>query len=206
MYLKLAILAGAVAATALPASAQAGYYGYGPGRDGCATERRENQVGGMILGGILGGIAGSNIAASGHRHDGTAVGAVVGGLLGSEMGRGGTRCRTTQYAPPPPPVGYDPYPVNAYPPPLQTEPSYGYPQPGYAPYPDDGYYNTDPDVYVRRDRKRLDDRRGRSYNDDYAGRECVDAEQITRLPDGSVVTRPVEACRTARYGDWRVRD
>jgi hypothetical protein len=205
MHLKLAILAGTLAVGALPASAQAGYYGYGPGRDACAAERRDNQVGGLILGGILGGIAGSNIAASGHRHDGTAVGAVVGGLLGSEIGRGGTRCGTTQYAPPPPPYGADPYPVSNYPPPPPAGPGYGYPSdPGYAPYPDDGYY--DSDVYVNRRGKRLDDRDRRSYNDNYAGRECADAEQITRLPDGSVVTRPVEACRTARYGDWRVRD
>jgi hypothetical protein len=38
------------------------------------------------LGAIIGGALGSNIAASGHRNDGTALGAVVGGAIGNQVG------------------------------------------------------------------------------------------------------------------------
>ena len=115
MRIKLILLIAAVAATATPAVAQ----GYGRN---CAEARQSNQVGGAILGGLLGGIAGSNIAASGRRHDGTAVGAVLGGVLGASIG-GSTRCA-------PPPVQSGPLP----PPPGTYAPGYGG---QYSQYPSD---------------------------------------------------------------------
>lgn len=202
MRLKLAVLAVALAASALPASAQA-YY-----RDPtCQRLRQENQTAGLILGGILGGVLGSNVAARGHRSDGTALGAVVGGLAGSAIG-GGSDCRAAQYGNYPT-AGY---PVNTYPD-LAGAPVYdSYPQPDYYP-PTDSY---DPyDDRARGDQKprykeerRLAARDRYSYrdNDDYAGRECDSAVRITRLPDGSEIREPVEACRDRYYGDWRVRD
>ena len=53
-------------------------------------------------------------------------------------------------------------------------------------------YGDDDDDYIR--------------NDDYAGRDCSDATQITRLPDGTEIRRTVDACRDAYYGGWKVRD
>jgi hypothetical protein len=202
MRLKLALIAVAAASafTALPASAQAGYYGYAPGNAGpspCAAIRKDNQVGGAILGGILGGVLGSNVAARGHRDGGTAVGAVVGGLLGSEIGRGGTNCSAPGYV--------NDYP-RGYAGDLAGGPSYtAYPPVDYAPPPPpiDDYR----DDYPHHDR--IAPRGTYSYNpnnDDYAGRDCDTARQTTRLPDGSVITRPVRVCRDAYYGDWRVRD
>lgn len=204
MRLKLVLLAAAVlGATALPASAQS----YS---QNCRQARGNNQAAGMVLGGILGGVLGSNAAASGHRSDGTALGAVLGGVVGSEIGRGGTNCDPTYYGPntsypASPGYGYGSYNSGYAPPPPLPPVDYGYdPEPGYA-------YETQP--YSRDSSSRKRDRDlypydSRSYNhgDDYAGRDCTEATQITRLPDGTEIRRPVEACRTARYGDWHVRD
>jgi hypothetical protein len=201
-------LGAALGSTAMPAAAQ----GY---RDPCRAERGDNQAAGLILGGILGGVLGSNVAASGHRHDGTALGAVLGGVVGSEIGRNSVNCNAY----------YPAHPSNAaYPPAYgygqQRYPStYGGPR-GYSPAPDYGYYpqpdyryGRNDDGYHRRDMS--SERNDRLYdddyddyieNDDYAGRDCSDATQITRLPDGTEIRRTVDACRDAYYGGWKVRD
>jgi hypothetical protein len=163
----------------MPASAQGGYRS-------CNDARTSNQV---------------------DRHDGTAVGAVLGGLLGAGVGGGSTNCsRPAQGGPLPPPPG-------------TYAPGYGYNDPGYggqyepspsnqgysSGYPDD--YRDDP-YYDDQSSRRVYAGDNRSYNrdDDYAGRDCSRATQITRLPDGTTIRRPVEACRDAYYGDWQVRD
>jgi hypothetical protein len=201
MRLKLVLLAAVVlGATALPASAQS----Y---RENCRQARGNNQAAGLVLGGILGGVLGSNVAASGHRHDGTALGAVLGGVVGSEIGRGSTSCDPTYYGPntsypASPAYGYGSY-NSGYAPPPPVDYSYD-PEPGYA-YEMQPYYRDsssrkhDRDLYPY-------DTRSYKHDDDYAGRDCTEATQITRLPDGTEIRRPVEACRTARYGDWHVRD
>jgi hypothetical protein len=207
MRLKALLLVTALGATALPAYAQ----GY---RDPCRAQRGDNQAAGLILGGILGGVLGSNVAASGHRHDGTALGAVLGGVVGSEIGRGSTDCRTTYY---PPPQDYRsaPYqpPYDNYPSAYGSSRGYEPPPPAdYGYYPETGY-GSDADYdrdYRSRGKHGRDlyagDKRSYKHNDDYAGRDCEKATQITRLPDGTVIRRPVEACRSAYYGDWHVRD
>lgn len=200
MRLKALLLVTALAATALPASAQA----Y---RDSCIEQRGDNQAAGLILGGILGGVLGSNVAASGHRHDGTALGAVLGGAVGSGIGRGSVDCRTAYYGR----DGYPPAPYNNYPSAYGTSPGYA-PPPDYGYYPE-GEYGDESQQRYREKSGRARDRQlyardSRYYNDDesFAGRDCEEATQITRLPDGSEVRRPVEACRDAYYGDWHVKD
>jgi hypothetical protein len=207
MRLKALLLITAVSAAVLPASAQS----Y---RDGCRDQRGDNQAAGLILGGILGGVLGSNVAASGHRHDGTALGAVLGGVVGSEIGRGSVDCRTTYYGSQPQPYSapYSPSPYNSYnySSAYGTSPGY-YPPADYGYDPEPGYVDRSQDVYRE---KSYGERGRRLYGndseyyryEDYAGRDCEEATQITRLPDGTKVVRPVEACRDAYYGDWRVRD
>ena len=210
--LVLSALAASATAMALPASAQ------GVVRS-CQQAKQDNQVGGMILGGILGGVLGSNAAASGHRGDGTAVGAVLGGMVGSGIGGSATRCA-------PPPSGYG---GSGYPSGYNDNPNYGGPYydgyggGGYGPAPVDAYpYDPGAPQYrygqggydgsvVRShddDRYRLDrDGRGAySRDDDYAGTDCSEATQVTRLPNGTEVHREVEVCRDAHYGDWRIKD
>jgi hypothetical protein len=200
-------LGAALGSTAMPAAAQ----GY---RDPCRAARGDNQAAGMILGGILGGVLGSNVAASGHRHDGTALGAVLGGVVGSEIGRSSTNCngyypnQPANTYPQPYPYNQPRYPSNyGGPRPYSSSPDYGYyPQPDYR-------YGRDDDDDYRRDMSsdrndRLYDHDDHDYieNDDYAGRDCSDATQITRLPDGTEIRRTVDACRDAYYGGWKVRD
>lgn len=208
--LMFAALAAGTAATALPAAAQT----YS---QNCQRAKANNQVGGAILGGILGGVLGSNVAASGHRHDGTAVGAVLGGMVGAGVGGKSTNCDPT---PPRDAYGYGPgsdYNRN----PNYGGDGYGYGSAPAGTYPyDPGYsssrYGNDP-YYDDRVRGNLPQGRSgpdlypsgsRAYNDssDYAGSDCSEATQVTRLPDGSEVHRPIEVCRDAYYGDWRVKD
>jgi hypothetical protein len=194
MRIKALLLLSAVAAMAAPTA-------FAQNRS-CQEVRQNNQVGGAIVGGILGGILGSNVAASGHRHDGTAVGAVVGGLLGAGAG-GNVRCA-------PPPQGYNNYGYGAgsdY----NRNPNYGgqhYGDAGYGDrrYGDDPYLDGDmrhngyrPDLY-------RDERRAYMRDSDFAGADCTESIQVTRLPDGSQIRRPVEVCRDAHYGEWRVID
>ncbi|HEY7798232.1 MAG TPA: glycine zipper 2TM domain-containing protein [Hyphomonadaceae bacterium] len=192
------VVGAALGSAAMPAAAQ----GY---RDPCRAARGDNQAAGLILGGILGGVLGSNVAASGHRHDGTALGAVLGGVVGSEIGRSSTNCNAY---PQPYPYNQQRYP-SAYGSSRPYSPSPDY---GYAPPPDYRYGRRD-DEYYRRDMS--SDRNDRLYdddyddyieNDDYAGRDCSDATQITRLPDGTEIRRTVDACRDMYYGGWKVRD
>lgn len=195
--LVLAGAALAAAATALPASAQAGYYGrgYNDGyRDPCVAQKN-NQIGGLIVGGLLGAALGSNIAGRGHRDDGTALGAVVGGVMGSEIGRGSSR----PCAPPPPPAYSTGYPVSGV---YDAPPAYG------RDY-DRDYDNRS--YYPERDERSLAGRDRYPYNgdyrdSDYAGTDCTSAEQVTKLPDGTKISRPVEACREMRYGGWTIKD
>jgi hypothetical protein len=199
----LFLVATIAAATAMPAAAQS----YSRN---CNAAKSQSQVGGAIIGGILGGVLGSNVAASGHRGDGTAVGAVLGGLVGSGIGNGSVNCNAPSYPTPsyspspysPQPYGYGSPPPNMYP----VDP--GYSTSGYGRDDDDYWERGSPSRDNRYYEGRLypDDNRSYNQNDDYAGRDCTQATQITRLPDGTVIRRPVEACRDAHYGDWQVRD
>jgi Glycine zipper len=219
MRIKALLVLSVFAVTALPAIMPAAAQNY-PLRS-CSEAKRDNQVGGAILGGLIGGVLGSNVAASGHRGDGTAVGAVLGGLVGQGIGKDTTHCsqppRTVSgygYAPgstynPNPAYGgsryndygYNPAPAGVYP----YDPGdssyrsgdYGYDR-GYRGdnVPHGGYR---PDLYPS-------DRPSYNQGEDYAGSDCSEATQITRLPDGSEVHRPIEVCRDAYYGDWQIKD
>jgi Glycine zipper 2TM domain len=212
MRFKALILVSAIAATAMPAFAQ----DYGRN---CHQAQSGNQIGGAVIGSIIGGVLGSNVAANGHRDGGTAVGAVLGGLVGSGIGKDSVNCGpNVRYAPgstvnPNPNYGgpsynqygygqpgyaYGPGPANSYP----TSPGYSPPR-----YGDDDWYRDD----SRSSRQMSDDLYGRDdraykRSDDYAGEDCSEAVQITKMPDGSEIRRPIAVCRDAYYGDWQVRD
>lgn len=207
MRIKTAfILTAAALAIALPASAQT----Y---QRNCANTKNSSQVGGAIVGSIIGGVLGNNIATNGHRADGTTVGAVLGGLVGAGVGGSSVRCDAL----PPPAGAYAPGYGNQYgngygyqqqPYGYSRAPARAYPvDPGYSDYGrDEGYYDRDPGPYGHPSSLYGDGYGSYSRNDDYAGRDCSTATQITRLPDGTVIRRPVEACRDAYYGDWQVRN
>jgi hypothetical protein len=129
-----------------------------------------------VLGAVIGGVLGSNIAGHGHRGDGTAVGAGLGALTGAAAGS------STTCAPPPPPPRYGaaPYPANAEP----------YPDDDAlagAPGSSDDDYPPEAGVYDDRGPVRMRHRHARDarvyaegidtykYRDDYAGRDCTTA-------------------------------
>lgn len=194
MRIKIAVLAAgmiASAVAAMPASAQR----HGGYRDSCEGVRSGNQGAGLVLGGLLGGLAGNQIAAKGRRSEGTAVGAILGGVVGSAIGGSRDNCDTYRQNE----VAYpQPYPQPLPPPPA---PVYRDNYPSYDPgYRDDGYYGRDEPSH----RRYSDDSYGRGgYRDsDYVKRECTITPQITKMPDGSKVVRDVEVCREIRAGDW----
>ena len=92
--------------------------------------RRDDGVGGAVIGGVVGGVAGNVIAGRGNRLGGTVLGAGVGALAGTAIDRAEDR-----RAPPPPP-------------PVQRGYGADYPLPGgdVPIAPDDGYYDDAPPV------------------------------------------------------------
>lgn len=101
-------------------------YAYGPGNDAYRyRDRRESGVGGALIGGAVGAVAGSAVAGHGNRLGGALIGGGVGALAGQAIDKAEDRGR---YAPPPPPPGYG----AGYAPP----PGYGA---GYAPPSAAGY-------------------------------------------------------------------
>lgn len=219
MRIKALLVLTAFAATAMPAIMPAAAQTY-PLRT-CSEAKRDNQVGGAILGGLIGGVLGSNVAASGHKGNGTAVGAVLGGLVGQGIGKDTTHCAPQR----PMASGYGYAPGSTY----NPNPAYGgsrYNDYGYNPAPagvypydpGDSSYRSGRDDYDRgypgdnspHDRYRSDlyPSGSGSYTgrDDYAGSDCSEATQVTRMPDGSEIHRPIEVCRDAYYGDWQVKN
>ena len=118
--LKLIAVIAAASAISLPVLAHA------QEQDPCHGRRNEATAGGAVVGGLIGGVLGSNVAARHHRGDGTLAGAVVGGLIGSQVGRSNVKCYDDE--------AYD---------------QQGYAQQGYGP---EGYASQEPHDEGRRQR------------------------------------------------------
>jgi Ni/Co efflux regulator RcnB len=89
-------------------------------------ERRNDGVGGAVVGAVVGGVAGSLIAGHGNRVAGTLIGGGVGAVAGYAIDRSQDRRR--HGAPPPPPPGYydQQQPGVSYAPPREVVQSGGY--------------------------------------------------------------------------------
>lgn len=200
MRLKLACLSILALATTLPAAADHGRgrdydRGYGPDYryEECRNEAKNKQAVGAVVGGLIGGVAGSKVAARNARDEGAVLGAVVGAIAGSQIAKSKADCdsRNDRY-------GY----VND----RRYDDRYS----------QDDFYTNEyyPDVQYSGEAYG----RGVGWNDELAGgphdaynpryrdeRDCREAIQITRLPDGREIRRSVETCRSG-YGDWQIRD
>jgi hypothetical protein len=131
-------LTAATAALAAGAAQAQSYGGYNNGAyyDPCARDKTSRSVVGGLLGAGIGAALGNNIAAGGHRGDGSVLGGVVGGVAGAAIGNNSAACSS----------GSQPY-ANNYNSGYAAAPSGYYdapaPQPYYAPQPQ-AYYAPPP--------------------------------------------------------------
>lgn len=63
------------------------------GNDGRYYCKKDNGTTGLLIGGVVGGLAGNEIAGRGDKLLGTVIGAGAGALLGREIDRSKARCR-----------------------------------------------------------------------------------------------------------------
>ena len=61
-------------------------------REACHDEKKGNEVGGAVLGGIAGAVLGSNVARGGGRTGGAVIGGVGGAALGADIAKNATHC------------------------------------------------------------------------------------------------------------------
>jgi hypothetical protein len=175
--------------TGVAAQAQPYSSGYSaPYYDGCRREANNRGIVGALLGAGIGATVGSQVAARGHRTDGSVLGGALGALGGAAVGSNTAAC-TPGYAPyrsaPPPPVAYN----NGY---------YGYaPPPTVREYGRDDYadrierqrYDRDDDYAYGRGGERfrvVEERRGPDG--------CTLAESPIHMPDGRTQMRFVRVC------------
>ncbi|HEY2358564.1 MAG TPA: glycine zipper 2TM domain-containing protein [Phenylobacterium sp.] len=186
----LAAAAGLLA-LGIAASASAQTYG-GPGYDPCHRDANNRGVTGAIVGGAGGAVIGSQVAANGHRTDGSLLGGVIGALAGAAIGHSSAACDNV---PPPPPV-YREAPPPPPPPPVAYEP---------APR---AYYAPPPPAYAERDAVWVYGRHGmrfRVIEDRVEPDGCTLAESPVYLPDGRVDRRFVRVCPDHR-GRYHIVD
>lgn len=68
------------------------YYSYDYDQRECRAQEKDDKVAGAIIGGVLGAVAGSQLAGDGARTEGSALGAVAGVALGAGIADSNTNC------------------------------------------------------------------------------------------------------------------
>jgi hypothetical protein len=199
--IALAAVTGVMALSA-GATAQAQPYGgsaYGaPYYDQCRRDSNNRGIVGALLGAGIGATVGSQLAARGHRTDGSVLGGALGAFGGAAVGSNSAACRP----------GYQPYnaPRSSY----YDDTPYAENRP-YAPPPGAYEYGRD-DYAARIERNRYDrddpyayGRRGERYRiaqDRRIGADgCTLAESPIHMPDGRTQMRFVRVCQddSGRY-------
>ncbi len=170
-YTKTALIALTAALCAAPAvvHAQDRYDGY------CYMRKHEARTNGAVVGAVAGGVLGGTVANTHNKGVGTVLGAAVGAAVGSNIGADSVKCYNGEYysfergnyAPPPPPEGYETvyyharpdgtyysrveyqtsttfnYDNGGYPPPAPAYQGYA-PQPAYSDAPPPSYSDAPP--------------------------------------------------------------
>ncbi len=95
-------LAAATAALAAGAAQAQSYGAYDNGSyyDPCRRDQSSRSIVGGLVGAGIGAALGNNIAAGGHRGDGSVLGGVVGAVAGSQIGKNSAGCSPTYRAAP----------------------------------------------------------------------------------------------------------
>ena len=198
----LAAVAGVMtlSAVAAPQVAAAQSYGgsaYGGGSyyDPCQRDQGNRSIVGGLVGAALGATLGSQVAARGHRTDGSLLGGALGAVGGAVVGNKTAACQSggASYdaAPPPPPPPQAYYDHDAAPPPPPPPP------PAYY----GSRYDGDDDQWAygpRGQRFRIADR-------PVGADGCTLAESPIYLPDGRVQKRFVRVCQDSS-GRYQVVD
>ncbi|APG63212.1 hypothetical protein LPB140_10930 [Sphingorhabdus lutea] len=86
--------------------------------DGYERCKRDNGIGGAVIGGVIGGVAGNRIAGKGKRLGGTLIGGGLGAIAGSAIDKASQKCEQYRPAPQPqyqPAPQYYPAPQPQYP-------------------------------------------------------------------------------------------
>jgi len=202
-FARVALAAAAgVMTLSTAAAAQAQPYGSSsysaPYYDSCRRDSNNRGIVGALLGAGIGATVGSQVAARGHRTDGSVLGGALGALGGAAVGSNTAACTPgyTSYRsapPPPPPIAYN----NGY---------YGYaPPPAVREYGRDDYADR-----IERNRYDRDDgyaygrggERFRVVEERRVGADgCTLAESPIHMPDGRTQMRFVRVCMdsTGRY-------
>jgi hypothetical protein len=163
-----------------------------PYYDGCRRETNNRGILGALLGAGIGATVGSQIAARGHRTDGSVLGGALGALGGAAVGSNTAAC-TSGSQPYPQPYG------SAAPPPPPVAYNYGYaPPPGVPEYGRDDYaarierqrYDRDDDYAYGPRGERLRVAQDRGVGPD----GCTLAESPIHMPDGRTQMRFVRVC------------
>jgi hypothetical protein len=184
----LAAVTGVMALSAGAASAQpygGGAYGdsyYDP----CRRDSNNRGIVGALLGAGIGATVGSQLAARGHRTDGSVLGGALGAFGGAAVGSNSAACRPGYVQrpyrdgpPPPPPVAYN----ETYAPPPYARDGYA------AGYERNRYDRDDAYAYGRRGE------RFRVVEERRAGPDgCTLAESPIHMPDGRTQMRFVRVC------------
>ena len=188
--------------TAVAAQAQPyGSSGYSaPYYDSCRRDSNNRGIVGALLGAGIGATVGSQVAARGHRTDGSVLGGALGALGGAAVG-GNTAACTPGYAPyrsapPPPPVAYNSGYYGYAPPPSVRE----YGRDDYADRIERNRYDRDDDYAYGRGGERyrvVEERRGADG--------CTLAESPIHMPDGRTQMRFVRVCQDSS-GRYQVVD
>jgi hypothetical protein len=188
--LALAAVTGVMALSA-GATAQAQPYG-GPSNsyyDPCRRDSNNRGIIGALLGAGIGATVGSQLAARGHRTDGSVLGGALGAFGGAAVGSNSAACRSGQSyrdAPPPPSAYNDRY---GYVPPPEVH-EYG--RDDYAERIERGRYDNDDEGYARGPRGE----HFRIVQDNRVGADgCTLAESPIHMPDGRTQMRFVRVCQ-----------
>ena len=192
--IALAAVTGVMALSAGATAQAQPYGGSAPYYDQCRRDANSRGIVGALLGAGIGATVGSQVAARGHRTDGSVLGGALGALGGAAVGSNSAACSPgyTRYPapPPPPPVAYAPPPG----------PEYG--RDDYADRIERNSYDRDDDGYAYgRGGERYRIAEGRRAGAD----GCTLAESPIHMPDGRTQMRFVRVCQDAS-GRYQVVD
>jgi hypothetical protein len=163
---------------------QGSYQGYddAQARKACEDRKTGNTVAGVLVGGVLGAVVGSQVSGHGARTEGSVLGGGAGAIAGGAIGNASTNC---DQPPPPPP---------------RADWRGGDPGPGYA---QDDHYNDgrgyDNGAPPPPPPGGYDERYSQGDGPGDPGQGCDWADSTVYMPDGTTQKHLVHVCEDAAH-------